>query len=258
MGVTVSRSSSDVGGRAAVRRPFAAPRPDAGAASAIHLQLERLTRTNAGGHPVVSCYLKLEPRDRSRGKYLIKIKNRVKRAKAALPQLVRDRSAQEAVARDLDRVLEHLRSPANLPGAQGLAIFASEGIGLFEVTPMPLIHRSRLAVNGTPLVRELAAMEDAFGSGISSPSLGNSLPVTAASPRTGLCLPGQAPRQGGCVHFSIPILPSACWGPRGSIPRKRPPPQSTPRLLLCGSHGNGRRSGRWSASFGSARGLAGR
>jgi peptide chain release factor subunit 1 len=163
MGVTVNRSSSDLGGAAAVRRRFATPRPDARAASAVHLQLERLTRTNTAGHPVVSCYLKLEPRDRSRGKYLIKIKNRVKRAKAALPQLVRDRSAQEAVARDLDRIVEHLRSPANLPGAQGLAIFASEGIGLFEVTPMPLIHRSRLAVDGTPLVRELAAMEDEFG-----------------------------------------------------------------------------------------------
>jgi peptide subunit release factor 1 (eRF1) len=112
---------------------------------------------------VVSCYLKLEPRDRSRGKYLIKVKNRAKQVKAALPQLVRERTQQEAVARDLDRVVEHLRTPANLPAAQGLAIFASEGIGLFEVIPMPLIHRSRLAVDGTPLIRELAVIEDEFG-----------------------------------------------------------------------------------------------
>jgi peptide chain release factor subunit 1 len=152
-----------LGGAATVRRRFAAPQPGARAAPAVHLQLERLTRTNTAGHPVVSCYLKLEPRDRSRGKYLIKLKNRVKRVKAALPQLVRDRPAQEAAGRDLDRVVEHLRTPANLPAAQGLAIFASEGIGLFEQIPMPLIHRSRLAVDGTPLVRELAAIEDEFG-----------------------------------------------------------------------------------------------
>ena len=163
MGATVSRSSSDLGGAAAVRRRFAPPRPDLRAAPAVRLQLERLTRTRPAGHPVVSCYLKLEPRDRSRGKYLIKLKNRVRLVKTALTQLVRDRAAQEAAERDIDRVIEHLRTPANLPAAQGLAVFASEGIGLFEVIPMPLVHRSRLAVDGTPLIRELAAIEDEFG-----------------------------------------------------------------------------------------------
>lgn len=152
-----------MGSVATVRRHFAATRPDLRATPAVQLQLERLTRTRPAGHPVVSCYLKLEPRDRSRGKYLIKLKNRVKLVQAALPQLVRDRVAQEVVERDLDRVVEYLRTPANLPAGQGLALFASEGIGLFEVIPMPLIHRSRLAVDGTPLIRELAAIEDEFG-----------------------------------------------------------------------------------------------
>ena len=132
-------------------------------APAIALQLERLTRASPAGHPVVSCYLKLEPRDRSRGKYLIKLKNRVKDTKAALPRLALDRGAQDAVARDLDRIVEHLRTPANLPPAQGLAIFASEAIGLLEVLPLPVIHRSRIAVDRTPLIRELAAVEDEFG-----------------------------------------------------------------------------------------------
>jgi peptide subunit release factor 1 (eRF1) len=80
-----------------------------------------------------------------------------------LPRLGLDRGAQDAVSRDLDRVVEHLRTPGNLPAAQGLALFASEGIGLFEVLPMPLVHRSRLAVDGTPLLRELASIEDEFG-----------------------------------------------------------------------------------------------
>jgi len=163
MGATVSRSFSELGGGTAIRRPFAPPRSSSTTGPAVAHQLERLTRTSAAGHPVVSCYLKLEPRDRSRGKYLIKLKNRVKGVKAALPRLVLDRTAQDAVSRDLDRIVDHLRTPANLPAAQGLAIFASEGIGLFEVLPLPLIHRSRLAVDGTALIRELASIEDEFG-----------------------------------------------------------------------------------------------
>jgi peptide subunit release factor 1 (eRF1) len=163
MGATVSRSFSELGGGTAIRRPFAPPRPSSTTGPAVAHQLERLTRTSSAGHPVVSCYLKLEPRDRSRGKYLIKLKNRVKGVKAALPRLVLDRAAQDAVSRDLDRIVDHLRTPANLPAAQGLAIFASEGIGLFEVLPLPLIHRSRLAVDGTALIRELASIEDEFG-----------------------------------------------------------------------------------------------
>jgi len=163
MGATVSRSFSELGGRAAIRRPFAPPRADARTASAVALQLERLTRTSPAGHPVVSCYLKLEPRDRSRGKYLIKLKTRVKGVKAALPRLGLDRAAREEVARDLDRIVEYLRTSVNLPAAQGLAIFACEGIGLFEALPLPLVHRSRLAVDATPLIRELASVEDEFG-----------------------------------------------------------------------------------------------
>jgi len=163
MGATVSRSFSELGGRTAIRRPFAPPRGDATMASAVALQLERLTRTSSAGHPVVSCYLKLEPRDRSRGKYLIKLKNRVKGVKAALPRLSLDRGAQEAVGRDLDRIVEYLRTSVNLPAAQGLAIFACEGIDLFEVLALPVIHRSRLAVDATPLIRELASVEDEFG-----------------------------------------------------------------------------------------------
>jgi peptide subunit release factor 1 (eRF1) len=125
--------------------------------------LERLTSLRQGPHRVVTCYLKLEPRDRIRGKYLIKVKNRVRSAVQALPRLGLERAAAEAVERDLERVQQHLRSPANLPHTQGLAMFACEGIGLFEAVPLPVVYRSRLAVDSTPLVRELASVEDEFG-----------------------------------------------------------------------------------------------
>ena len=50
-------------------------------------RLQRLAAVDAGRHRVVTCYQKLEPRDRSRGKYLIKLKNRVKEVVQALPRL---------------------------------------------------------------------------------------------------------------------------------------------------------------------------
>jgi peptide subunit release factor 1 (eRF1) len=112
---------------------------------------------------VISCYIKLEPRDRARGKYLIKLKNRVRAVTDGLGRLGLERAEREAVERDLGRVIEHLRHPANLPPTQGLAVFACEGANLFAVTPLPLVHRSRLTVDRTPLVRELASVEDEFG-----------------------------------------------------------------------------------------------
>ena len=125
--------------------------------------LEQLTRVQTGKHRVVTCYLKLEPRDRTRGKYLIKIKNRMKAAFQALPRLGLDREIADEVSRDLHRVQEFLKKPGNLPHTQGLAIFACEAIDLFEMVPLPVVHRSRLAVDVTPLVRELASVEEEFG-----------------------------------------------------------------------------------------------
>jgi peptide chain release factor subunit 1 len=133
------------------------------AATLVDDVLERLTRVQPGSHRVVTCYLKVEPRDRSRGKYLIKVKNRVKAAVQGLPRLGLDRAASDAVLRDLDRVQQFLRAPGNLPPTQGLAIFACAAIELFEMVPLPVVHRSRLAVNGSPLVRELASVEEEFG-----------------------------------------------------------------------------------------------
>ena len=166
MGVIVNRSSSDAsrGGTAVARRPRPArsPRVSSGT-SPFEAQLARLARVRPGAHKIVSCYLKLEPRDRSRGKYLIKLKNRVRDVADALPRLRLSREVEEAVRRDLDRVVEHLRAPASLPPTQGIAIFACEATGLFESLPLPLVYRSRLSVDTTPMVRELASLEDEFG-----------------------------------------------------------------------------------------------
>jgi peptide subunit release factor 1 (eRF1) len=127
------------------------------------VRLQRLAAIDAGRHRVVTCYQKLEPRDRSRGKYQIKLKNRVREVVQALPRLGLARETQDEVARDLDRIQGHLRSPGNLPSTQGLAIFACGALDLFEAIPLPFVYRSRLAVDTAPLVRELASVEDEFG-----------------------------------------------------------------------------------------------
>jgi peptide chain release factor subunit 1 len=122
-----------------------------------------LTDLGTSEHWVVSCYLKLEPRDRSRGKYLIKLKNRVKGQLKWLEQRSVTRQERETVERDLERVREYLENPGNLGTGQGIALFACEPQHLFEAIPLPWVFRSRLSVDHSPLVREAAALNDEFG-----------------------------------------------------------------------------------------------
>ena len=119
----------------------------------IRRQLQRLLRLPSGKHWIVSCYLKLEPRDRSRGKYLIKLKNRIREVIEALPVEGLDRQETEQVIGDLHKLQVMLQRPDALPPTQGLAVFVSKPLGLFEVSPLPRVHRSRLLVDRTPLVR---------------------------------------------------------------------------------------------------------
>ena len=116
-----------------------------------------------GPHWVVSCYLKLEPRDKARGKYLIKMKNRVRETVTALARQPLERADREAIAADLGRVLQYFDDPGHLPSTRGIAIFASQGLRLFEALALPHVHRSRLGVDRVPLVRELVALEEEFG-----------------------------------------------------------------------------------------------
>ena len=163
MATIASRSSSDrVRGITAERAAPGRGRAK-GNIPSVGEGLQRLSRVEAGPHRVVSCYLKLEPRDRSRNKYLIKLKNRVREVVVALPRLGLPRSVLMEIERDLERLQAYFATPANLPDTQGVAVFACGPLGLFEVLPLPVVYRSRLAVDATPLVRELASVEDEFG-----------------------------------------------------------------------------------------------
>ena len=119
MATIASRSSSDrVRGITAERAAPGRGRAK-GKIPSVGEGLQRLSRVEAGPHRVVSCYLKLEPRDRSRNKYLIKLKNRVREVVAALPRLGLPRSVQMEVERDLERVQAYFATPANLPDTHG-------------------------------------------------------------------------------------------------------------------------------------------
>src|SRR3989441_11084799 len=131
--------------------------------SAVRAAVERLSHVQPGAYQVVSCYLKLEPRDKTRGKYLIKIKNRIREALAALERQVLDRALRAQVAADLERVQAYFGEPTRLPPARGIALFACAALDLFAVLTLPHVHRSRLADAPAPLVRELVALEEGFG-----------------------------------------------------------------------------------------------
>jgi peptide subunit release factor 1 (eRF1) len=131
--------------------------------TAIAQQLDRLTRLKPGKTPIISCYLKIEARDRARGKYLIKLKNRIRAAQEGLPALGFTKAEQDVIAKDLDRLLRELQQSASLPGTQGVAVFISSGLKLFERVELASVYRSRLVVDRSPQVRELLASEDEVG-----------------------------------------------------------------------------------------------
>ncbi len=132
-------------------------------ANEIQKLLSKLTKLRTDDHRIVTCYLKVEPRDRSRGKYLIKLKNRIREVEEGLEMLGLPRGTREEISADLKRIHDQLKDAARLPATQGLAIFACGPLRLFELVGLPSVHRSRLAVDRTALVRELASVEDEIG-----------------------------------------------------------------------------------------------
>ncbi|HKI93674.1 MAG TPA: hypothetical protein VJ992_00130 [Gemmatimonadales bacterium] len=113
-------------------------------------------------HRIVSCYVRLDPEDRRRQRYLGEVKTRIKRL-AADPEVTElPHEVREEVLRDFDRIETFLARPANLPSARGVAIFASEGLEQFDLVPLPHLNRSRVVLDHTPHVRELVAVADAL------------------------------------------------------------------------------------------------
>lgn len=108
---------------------------------------------------VVSCYQKLEPGDRANEKYRIKLKNRLRRAEDRLSILGFNHADRELVTEALDQVEQFFAHSSNLAGARGVAVFA--GKGWLRAVRLPHVLRSRVLVDRTPVVGELAALTEA-------------------------------------------------------------------------------------------------
>jgi len=82
--------------------------------------IQRLTAIPAGSHHILSCYVRLKPRDRTRASYLItEFKDRVKTLRADPMVLALARDERLAVERDLNQILSYLAIRATcriLPG----------------------------------------------------------------------------------------------------------------------------------------------
>src|SRR5256886_17587647 len=91
------------------------------------------------------------------------MKNRIRAALAELERQDLERAVRDQIAADLERIRRYFEQPAELPHARGIALFVCEALRLFDVIPLPHVYRSRLAVEPVPLIRELLALEQEFG-----------------------------------------------------------------------------------------------
>ena len=113
--------------------------------------LDRLLAIEPGPHRVVSCYLRLDPDERGFRRYVTTLRNRMRAV------------SDEVATPDLARILEYVTAMRTVPRAAGLAIFACNALDLFEVVPLPRVHRTRVVVDDTPHLLELIATRQELG-----------------------------------------------------------------------------------------------
>ncbi len=176
--------------------------------------IERLAAITPGRQQVLSCYVRLGPRDRIRARYLVEIRHRADALAEDPMFLSLSPDDREEVQRGVARLLDYLAVPTRLPHARGLALFACESLGLFAAVPLPRVHRTRLVLDDTPWIAELVALEDEF-----EPVLVALIDRTharffettpmAATELTGLVEPA---RRGGKFHSARGDAPG--WGER--------------------------------------------
>ncbi len=125
--------------------------------------LENLSSFRPGDIPVTSLYLHLRPEDRQDSKYLKLYKDMVKEKRQELERRELSKEALESLERDFEAIREFLSEPKNLEGCRGIAVFSCSKEKLFEVVKLPYVYRNRLMVAPDPLIREIAAIDEEFG-----------------------------------------------------------------------------------------------
>ncbi len=123
----------------------------------LSAQLDRLAALEAGPYPVISLYLNLQPNARGRdsfGPFLRKeLGGRVDTYGAA--------PAHESLQRDAERITAYLETIDR--SANGLALFACDGAGVFEAFQLAApIASNRLCVSSEPHLYPLALLLDEY------------------------------------------------------------------------------------------------
>jgi peptide subunit release factor 1 (eRF1) len=124
--------------------------------------IDRITRFDAGGLPVVSLYLRREPDRRD-------LRGLPSRASSLLHEIrpmtkddSLDREARLSVRGDLERIEGELDEDRPGPTTGALAIFSCSGRGFYEEVELPRPVRDRIVVDATPWVRPMLAVLDEY------------------------------------------------------------------------------------------------
>jgi peptide subunit release factor 1 (eRF1) len=121
-------------------------------------RLRELAETRSAAGKVLSVFINLDPREfaapPARATEISSVLDEASRSIRELEDLTHDE--RTALERDLSRVEEQLRNGLDAEGARGLAVFASEPAGLFEILKLPRPVERKVAISDTPCVEPLA------------------------------------------------------------------------------------------------------
>lgn len=127
-----------------------------------HADLRRLAETKTDGPTVLSLYLDLDPRSfgtgPARASAIRSLLDATERAVHDVDGLSHDEG--QALRQSLERVEGYFRDDFSADGAHGLAIFASEPQGLFEVVRLPRPIASGVVISDAPQIEPLTRVEE--------------------------------------------------------------------------------------------------
>lgn len=130
--------------------------------SPIDSALRELAGIRSDDDPILSCYLDTRWDDEhQRERVRVTVQDRLRQARAA----VRGRAWEPAFLRTCERVERHVEELCRQErdaDANGVAIFACEGLGLWRTMTFGQSFRNELAVDETPHLLQLARLADDF------------------------------------------------------------------------------------------------
>lgn len=117
--------------------------------------VDAISRISGNGWPIISLYLRID-KDRIDEDYTIRLKNLLRDASDGLDDRF-DHQQAAAVRSDLDRIKEFFRDEADRFG-RGVAIFACEPAGIWQVYELPRGIDSQITVDVEPQVAPLVRL----------------------------------------------------------------------------------------------------